>query len=415
MQLKEILNLQIWFTGNGQALTKYSLVYFSLLTCFSKASDLQFELSLAEQVFFEDALIEGVDYQSNFRLELGVEYQRFFFGDEWDFSFSGRMTFDEHDRNRRRGDIEESFIRYQRDSFDLSLGVLKEFWGVAESKHLVDVINQSNIADNIDEESKLGQPALKIQTHFNWGSMQFFWMPWFRERMFSDKSARVRPRLPISDQKANYESSDGENHHDYAIRYSHTLGDWDIGLSYFEGTAREPELIAEIESDNQLSLIPFYKQVKQSSIDLQYTGAGLLLKFEGVHRNEDVSEFRYYYAMVTGFEYTQIGILGSAADLGYLAEYLYDERGEETAPFADDVFLGLRFVQNNVAQSVYLVGVYVDLETQSRVLRIEIESRIRDGLTLTFEGQGFQNQTADSLFYDFRRDDYAELKLTWFF
>ena len=65
------------------------------------------------------------------------------------FLFFRNLDFDEHNYNRRRGDIDEFYIRRQTDYFDVSLGGVL---GVAESRHLVDRINQTNIADNIEEE-----------------------------------------------------------------------------------------------------------------------------------------------------------------------------------------------------------------------------------------------------------------------
>ena len=41
-------------------------------------------------------------------------------------------------------------------------GVRRVFWGVAESNHLVDVINQTDAIENPDQEDKLGQPMLNL-------------------------------------------------------------------------------------------------------------------------------------------------------------------------------------------------------------------------------------------------------------
>ena len=81
-----------------------------------------------------------------------------------------------------------------------------------------------------------------------------------------------------------------------------------------------------------------------------------------------------YHAVVSGFQYTQNAILRSAADLGYLAEYIYDKRREEGTSFSDDISLALRYAQNNGGQAVCLAGVYIDVETQSRIWQIEIVS-----------------------------------------
>ena len=44
----------------------------------------------------------------------------------------------------------------------LLVGAAKVFWGTAESRHLVDIINQTDAVEDIDEEDKLGQPMVKV-------------------------------------------------------------------------------------------------------------------------------------------------------------------------------------------------------------------------------------------------------------
>ena len=44
----------------------------------------------------------------------------------------------------------------------MRLGLRKVYWGVTESQHLVDVINQTEGVENLDGEDKLGQPMLNL-------------------------------------------------------------------------------------------------------------------------------------------------------------------------------------------------------------------------------------------------------------
>ncbi len=52
------------------------------------------------------------------------------------------LRWDADDDNRTHGDLREANWLHQADDWDLVVGVDKVFWGVTESRHLVDIINQ---------------------------------------------------------------------------------------------------------------------------------------------------------------------------------------------------------------------------------------------------------------------------------
>ncbi len=73
------------------------------------------------------------------------------------------------------------------------VGVRRVFWGVTEFQHLVDIINQSDSVEDIDNEDKLGQPMINLSLVKDWGIVDFFVLPYFRERTFA--GAEGRPGL----------------------------------------------------------------------------------------------------------------------------------------------------------------------------------------------------------------------------
>ena len=80
------------------------------------------------------------------------------------FSPSGRHAlivkpfarYDQHDHERSHVDLREGKYRYVNGLFEATIGVDKEFWGVTEFLHLVDIINQTDNVESIDGEQKLG-------------------------------------------------------------------------------------------------------------------------------------------------------------------------------------------------------------------------------------------------------------------
>jgi len=48
--------------------------------------------------------------------------------------------------------------------------------------------------------------------------------------------------IVVDNDNENFESDAEQGHLDFALRYSHTIGDWSVGLSWFNGTSREADL-----------------------------------------------------------------------------------------------------------------------------------------------------------------------------
>jgi len=46
----------------------------------------------------------------------------------------------------------------------LLVGINSVFWRVVESNHLVDILNQTDLIEDIDGEEKLGQPMISLST-----------------------------------------------------------------------------------------------------------------------------------------------------------------------------------------------------------------------------------------------------------
>lgn len=103
-----------------------------------------------------------------------------------------RLEYD--DKKRRHFDLRELHWLHAGPTWDLLFGVGKVFWGVTESRHLVDIINQTDLVEDPDAEDKLGQPLLKLALLRPWGTVTLFALPRFRERTFPGRKGRLRGR-----------------------------------------------------------------------------------------------------------------------------------------------------------------------------------------------------------------------------
>lgn len=154
---------------------------------------------------------------------------------------------------------------------------------MTESRHLVDIVNQTDAVENVDGEDKLGQPMVQFKWHTDYGSLGLFALRGFRERSFADDEARLRGAKPIRGRDATYDSSNEAHHADFAVRWAQTLGDVDLALSHFHGTSREPTLFTATR-DGKDVFVPHYDLIDQTGLELQYTTGAWLWKLEAMTR-----------------------------------------------------------------------------------------------------------------------------------
>ncbi len=330
---------------------------------------------------------------------------------------------DAKDDERTHVDLREAYYRFNSDdNWSLTIGAAKVFWGRTESRHLVDIINQTDAVEDVDEEDKLGQPMVNLTVLNDWGTLDFFVMSGFRDRTFPGVEGRLRSQPVIDTENPIFERDARRGAVDYAARYSHYIGNWDFGVSIFHGTSREARFAI---AAGGASLLPVYDKITQGSIDLQYTKDAWLWKMEAVVREGHGDTF---FASVAGVEYTLYQIFGGSADLGLLAEYQYDGRDEgfvaenfgltQAAPVAtgnNDVFAGARLAFNDTQDSSALIGVSVDADDQSMGMFIEAERRIGQNWTAELETRLFFNVDPANVANVFRDDDFLTMRLTRYF
>ncbi|VAW94848.1 hypothetical protein MNBD_GAMMA22-1656 [hydrothermal vent metagenome] len=320
---------------------------------------------------------------------------------------------DEGDEQRSHSDVREFLWQKVADNWEVKVGIGKVYWGVTESQHLVDIINQTDLVESFDREEKLGQSLINLSLIQNWGNLDFFILPTFREQTYPGTKGRLRFTPSIDTSQAQYDSKDRDKHVDYAMRYFQSFDALDVGLSIFNGTTRDPRFTFGTNNQNQVVLIPFYDLITQTGLDVQATLDSWLLKLEWIHRSGQGSAFN---AATGGFEYTLYGILDGDTDLGLLMEYLYDERGNAaTTPFDNDILLGARFAFNDTQSTDLLIGFISDLDNVNPSVSLEASRRLTDHFKLNIEGRIFKETTATDLINAFRNDDYIQLELEYYF
>lgn len=367
-------------------------------------------IELQGRFFVEDALFP-TQHDTGLSLAAAPEFFWSWNDGSDSFEFVPSIRVDQHDEERTHADIRELSWVHVGDDWETRVGVRRVFWGVTEFQHLVDVINQSDSVEDIDNEDKLGQPMVNLSLVRDWGIVDFYILPYFRERTFAGEEGR--PGLPfVNEDDALYQSSDEEEHIDFAVRWAHSIGDYEVAVSLFDGTSREPLLLPTNDINQPLELTPFYQQITQLGFELQANIEDTLWKLEMIHNQNDIEDF---WALQGGLEYSQYGIMDSNADLGWLVEYAWDERGEQGSNFQNDIFFGSRLALNDVDSTEVLAGLSYDLDYQSTSFLVEASRRYGDSLKVSLDIRLFESDDPQDTGYLFRRDDHIQLTAQYYY
>lgn len=388
-------------------------------------SQLDFDLGLQTRTY----RVEGFNGQSRFQPSLSaqLDYYRTWDKERQSLTFAPYIRYDAEDSERSHFDVRELFWSQVGNDWDLHVGVRQVFWGVTEFHHLVDILNQTDLVENIDGEDKLGQPMVHLSLVRDWGILDIFALPGFRERTFPGQDGRLRTVPMVDGDHPIYESGARNTRVDGAIRWSHNLGPFEFGIYHFTGTSREPQLVPWGLTSGEIVLRPRYPVIDQTGLEALAVLGDWALKLEVITRSGFGPR---YAAFNVGFEKTLVGVMGTRTDLGLVAEYMFDDRDDAAfnTVFEHDLAFGTRWSMNDIADTQALLGVVWDVKTEEYFFSMEASRRLGETWTLLLEGRVFggadepdSNALLQSLFdadnktASLQRDDFIQLELTKYF
>ena len=400
-----------------QALSLYITQFCSLSIA---QTDYVSELSIEQRMFSDEGRLGQSRHQGS--LEFQLDYSRTMNNGTEIFSFSPFIRVDANDSERTLFDLSDLSWIHVTTGWESRIGVRQVFWGVTESVHLVDIINQSDFSESLDGEHKLGQPMVNISIPAESGIYDFYWLIGHRTRPYSGREGRLGFPFPIENEI--YESSAGQRRSDFAFRWAQYFGSIEVGLSYFSGTTREPRFELDVYEDGNLNLVPYYELIDQVALDTQLFVGDWVWKLEALSRSGQGDRF---YQWAIGFEKSFVGIAGTRADLGLIVEHARDSRMDQITAIAEnDTAVGIRLSFNDIQSTeVLLLGLY-DKDSSEKLLTLEASRRIGRTMMLSIEGSLFRASTSlysviaslspqDSELFFLDGEDYVSLKLTKYF
>ncbi len=280
-------------------------------------------------------------------------------------------------------DLDELTLELVRARWTLRAGVSEVFWGVLESRHLVDVINQQAPDPGARGDLKLGQPMVNVAARGFWGTLDLYLLPWFRPRPFTGRAARLWSGQAVASGHAVFDAAAGVQHVDWAARGARAFGAWDVGLSWLAGTDREPGFASMSADAPNAALVPRYDLVRRVSLDVQWTHGLWLGKLEAVTSNPSPGR---YVALGLGVEYAPADYVSA------FVEFLYDGRASAaTTSFEHDLCIGARLLHRD--GDLGLRG-SVDRVSGNATLGIETVRRLSNSLAVTLEATAFLGDPA---------------------
>ena len=287
------------------------------------------------QFFAEES--DTSDTRSNFSVLLTTEYF-----EEWNdgadsLVFVPRVRLDQHDADRNSFDIRELVWVHVEDTWEIRTGVQEIAWGVSFMGSLVDVVNQTSMADDMFG-SKLGQPMVNLSLVQDWGILDLYVLAGFRQATLPGPDSRPGLPFDIATDEAEIPLSQKEiNGLDYAMRWQHSWDSFEWALSYFYGTSRDADMDFNYDVARP-GLVSTYSQVQQLGVELIYIWNGYTFRFESKTvdgASERDKALGMYTAALIGFEYRWDSVFGSDYGIMWDVSYNHDDRKSSLAAITE--------------------------------------------------------------------------------
>ncbi len=130
----------------------------TVATAQESAWDTSANLELQSRYFTQDAAFPRQDGDA-LQWSLAGELELRWRGNDSRASIIGYARYDNTDDERSLIDLREAYWAKEGDGYELLIGLNTVFWGVTESVHLVDIINQTDFVSDIGWPS-LSSPSM---------------------------------------------------------------------------------------------------------------------------------------------------------------------------------------------------------------------------------------------------------------
>lgn len=271
-------------------------------------------------------------------------------GGSWRAGFQPFVRYDFVDDRQNTIRLDEGWVEYGREDWDLRVGNQVFSWGQMESVNLIDGLNARDYRDDIVEPTKIGVPTVRFRWKFDDSDLSFYALPYYMPSMFPGRYNfySLSGGAPIDNAKEKFEAQG-------AVRYFHAGDGYDLALSYMNLIEHTP--IYDFDYVNgKLFATPYRAQ--RIGIETTKVVGSLLLKAQGFYRIPETPLLKESFPYTVGAEYTFPSIIG-LSDLTVFMEYFGTMGSGGQVRFQlleDSLFTGLRWTANDQARQELEVG-----------------------------------------------------------
>ncbi|WP_249185504.1 hypothetical protein [Moritella sp. 5] len=309
------------------------------------------------------------------------------------------VRIDERDDERSHIDLREFKAALVTQKWEASIGFDQVHWGVMENHHLVDIVNQTDYLESPNGEDKLGQPMFRLGIDLKGALLEAMLLVGYREPALPTLGARFSFE---NDYRYEYAGWGEEYHPDVALRYSKSVNNIDVGVSYFGGHTRTPELRNSAVGEP----IWYVNLVDQISIDIKADLNQIILKGEVLYK---IVEGKSTRAAVLGAEFSLLQTKNIGVNL--LSEYSWDQHGEKALDnsFQNDIFAGVRVTLNGLNNSELLISHNYDFDFGSQHGFVQAKVNVTKALSVGVEGWWFNINDDDYANKSYNDDNMIQL------
>ncbi|MCV2881308.1 hypothetical protein [Actibacterium sp. XHP0104] len=319
------------------------------------------------------------------------------------FRFDANLTLGEHSFAR----IDEATLRYDYGTGSLRLGADQHPWARTEFARLSNVLNPRDFRADYEGDTLIGTPMLQWSTLAGTGTIDVIATGWASGNAYRQPEQRLRPSPDLIGGTVweRPRATPG-----LALRYENSFDAVDLGVYLRRGPSYEAALVPVPSG-----VAPYYPWVAQAGLDMQVTTGALIGKLELRHTTNQPTRAggrQDGWAAALGAEYTFFGVAGSDGDMMLFAEYAWDQRGRDAWQiWQDDLVLGARWSANTIANTRLSAGLQLDLDYDTRALRLRLEHRLADGLTADLSVLHWLESDPADLVRDLRKDSHLQITI----
>ena len=352
-------------------------------------------------------------YSSYYKSELFITIS-----DNSNFISEPYFRYDHNDKNRTLFDLKVNKFTYFKDNYEIKFGIDEVFWGITESKNIVDIIN-SNDSTAGDLKEKLGQPLLAY-TFFsdNIGYMDFYYLPQLIKSSQISQEGRLRFSNPTENYGHIYSGGSGEKVPSWAFKWEKNIGISDFSIQGFRGNSRENSITPILEGTT-IKYFPAYERISQLGTYAQLVSGPIIYKLEAIKRNGQKNSKnirKNFFSYTFGIEYLYNRLFEKKWDISTFIEYSNDDRNNDSLDILqNDLFIAARLVFNDIEGTELTTSATFDLDGGGNTALTEFSSRLSENMRVTGLYQAYWSTNNKDILYSFRRDNYFGLKVVKYF